>query len=360
MLPEEVRTELERRIVERSFSGYQDLADWLQAQGYQIAHDSIQRHGARLGREIEAMEQLTHEARAIAAAIDHSEGTVVEVSIQLIHHRILAMLLEEPGSNQESSNAGVPANQSDSACGQALGLPDLARMTRILADLNRITMARQRQADTGGSQPRQPRHAKTSGGGLSEEAYHAIRNVLLGINPFDSEHRERSDGEDIPGQAPERYEPEGGEGNNNPDADGCAFQAVEPSCAASALSLLEPSVDAAEGAETQLDADRRSSTPKTGRVCALQGETVPVAAYARSALGRNATKPDWLLSRLLKKSSQPASPSVISRASGRELKEGSHLLRRVLKLPDYNAIGKCFFNTLLIWRPANMFTVGNG
>jgi Protein of unknown function (DUF3486) len=45
MLPEEVRTELERRIIERSFSGYQDLADWLQTKGYQIAHDSVQRHG---------------------------------------------------------------------------------------------------------------------------------------------------------------------------------------------------------------------------------------------------------------------------------------------------------------------------
>ena len=303
MLPEEVRNELERRIVERSFSGYHDLADWLQAQGYHIAHDSIQRHGARLSRHIEATKQLTHEAHAIAAAIDNSDTTVVDVSIQLIHQRILALLLEEPGSSQESRREGVSAPDSDSARRQALGLPDLARMTRILADLNRITMARQRLADTGGSQPRQPtraRHAKTSGGGLSEEAYHAIRNVLLGINPFDSEHRERSRPEDIPGRAPERYEPEGPEGFNDPDADLCASQTEEPSCSASAPSLPEPPVDAAEGAETQLDADRRSSTPKIFRLSALQSETVPVAASARSALGRNATKPNTLLSRLVK------------------------------------------------------------
>jgi Protein of unknown function (DUF3486) len=302
MLPEEVRTELERRIIERSFSGYQDLADWLQTKGYQIAHDSVQRHGARLGRQIEATKQLTHEAHAIAAAIDNSDTTVVEVSIQLIHQRILALLLEEPGSSQEASSAGVPAHESDSARGQALGLPDLARMTRIVADLNRITMARQRQADTAGSQARQATraaratHAETSGKGLSEEAYHAIRNALLGIDPFDSEHRERSRLADIPGHAPERHEPEGAEGFN-PDADDCASQAEDPSCSASAPSVPEPPVDAAEGAETQLDADRRSSAPKTGRLCALQGETVPVAASAGSALGRNATKPAWLLER---------------------------------------------------------------
>jgi hypothetical protein len=36
-------------------------------------------------------------------------------------------------------------------------------------------------------------------------------------------------------------------------------------------------------------------------------------------------------SRLLKKSSQPASPSVVSPASGRELKEGSQFYRSVRK-----------------------------
>jgi len=281
MLPEEVRAELERRIIERSFSGYHDLADWLQAQGYQIAHDSIQRHGARLARQIEAVKQLTHEAHAIAAAIDNSDTTVIDVSIQLIHQRVLALLLEEPGSRQESSSEGVSAPDSDSARGPALGLPELARMTRILADLNRITMARQRQADAAGSQARQPTRAKRAEkkgkGGLSEEAYHAIRNALLGINPFDPEHSE---------------EPEGAERSNNPYSDGGGFQAEEPSWSASEPPPLELPLDAAEGAETQLDADRRSSTPKTGRLSALRGETVPVAASAGSALGSNATKPN--------------------------------------------------------------------
>jgi len=283
MLPEEVRTELERRIIERSFSGYHDLADWLRAQGYQIAHDSIQRHGARLGRQIEAMKQLTHEAHAIAAAIDKSDTTVVEVSIQLVHQRILAMLLEEPVSSQESSRVALRAPEPDSLSRQALGLPDLARMTRILADLNRINMARQRQADAGGAQARQPTraagatHAKTSGKGLSEEAYHAIRNALLGIDPFDPEHPD---------------EAEGAERSNNAYTDGSGFQVEEPSCSASVPSALELPLGAAEGAETLLDADRRSSTPETSRLDALRGETVPVAG---SALGKNPTKRNRLL-----------------------------------------------------------------
>ena len=39
MLPAAVRAELDRRIVGRAFSGYQALAEWLQAQGYRIADD---------------------------------------------------------------------------------------------------------------------------------------------------------------------------------------------------------------------------------------------------------------------------------------------------------------------------------
>jgi Protein of unknown function (DUF3486) len=39
-LPASVRAELDRRIAEGAFSGYQALAEWLQAQGYQIADDT--------------------------------------------------------------------------------------------------------------------------------------------------------------------------------------------------------------------------------------------------------------------------------------------------------------------------------
>ena len=62
-LPASVRAELDRRIVEGAFSGYQALAEWLQAQGYQIADDSVQRYGARLRRQLDAI-NLAHPAFA--------------------------------------------------------------------------------------------------------------------------------------------------------------------------------------------------------------------------------------------------------------------------------------------------------
>ena len=36
-LPEAVRHEFERKLVENGFSDYQAIAEWLQAQGYEIS-----------------------------------------------------------------------------------------------------------------------------------------------------------------------------------------------------------------------------------------------------------------------------------------------------------------------------------
>src|SRR5438105_15864639 len=68
VLPAAVRTELDRLIVERAFSGYQALAEWLQAQGYRISDDSVQRYGVRLRHQLDAIKLADHQARAFAAA----------------------------------------------------------------------------------------------------------------------------------------------------------------------------------------------------------------------------------------------------------------------------------------------------
>src|SRR2546423_8713418 len=53
VLPAAVRGELDRLMVERAFSGYQALAEWLQGQGYRISDDSVQRYGVRLRQQLD-------------------------------------------------------------------------------------------------------------------------------------------------------------------------------------------------------------------------------------------------------------------------------------------------------------------
>jgi hypothetical protein len=83
VLPDEVRDELERRIVENAFGGYQDLSEWLHGQGYQIAHDSVQRYGSRLRQKIEAMDLLSEEAKALSAVAADAGATMVDAAIVL-------------------------------------------------------------------------------------------------------------------------------------------------------------------------------------------------------------------------------------------------------------------------------------
>ena len=255
MLPAEMRNELERRIVEQAFSGYQDLAEWLQAQGYQIAHDSVQRHGSRLQHKIELMERAAAENHAIAAVAAQAGDAIVDTSIQLIHYKVVSMLIDdyqrESEPSEESSNAGVPASASQQEeGGAALGLPDLVRLTRIVADLNRVAVARQRQAEARSRLERPERgagkgNAKTKGG-LSTETYQTIYNILIGREYGD----EPSDTE-VPGTPYAQAGQQSGEESGGSDV------------SAAASHLDGSRTERNEKFQAQLDADKRTSTPKT-------------------------------------------------------------------------------------------------
>jgi len=199
MLPESVRAELERRMVERAFSGYEDLADWLRQQGYQIAHDGVRRHGTWLKQKIEAMKRFAEDAKAIAAATSEGTYAAVDVTTQLIHQRVFSILLEEPERGEEPGGTAAPVSAPHShGGGRALAIRDLARLTRIVADLTRASIARQRRAEELKSLREQQQRATgeqdEGGGGLSEEAYNAIRNTLLGIDPFAPDSKRASFG----------------------------------------------------------------------------------------------------------------------------------------------------------------------
>jgi Protein of unknown function (DUF3486) len=184
-LPASVRTELDRRIVECAFSGYQALAEWLQAQGYQIADDSIQRYGARLRRQLDAINLAREQAKAIAAAgkgAGDSAGSLTAISVQLVQQQVLSILLQT--AQPESSDQGKTADGD----AKTLDLRDLQRLTRIIVDLNRVTNGSHQRAgkiartgeaaDVASAKPKQK--------GLSEKAYHMIRNALLARYPVEA------------------------------------------------------------------------------------------------------------------------------------------------------------------------------
>jgi hypothetical protein len=223
---------------------------------YHIAHDSIQRHGSRLRQKIEAMELLAEEAKALSAAAADARETMVDAAILLIHQRVFSMLLEEPAHREDAKNAGDGDGALHNNGGSAtLEIRDLTRLTRILVDLNRITIARQRQAEDARMRLEQQkladrnRRAETEGG-LSDEAYNAIRNVLLGIDP----------------RAPKSDHPEGPASAGIPAApglDGPGEESGNAGVPAGEDNFEGPDWEDPQRSVTRPDADKRASTPKT-------------------------------------------------------------------------------------------------
>jgi Protein of unknown function (DUF3486) len=185
-LPATVRAELDRRIVEGAFSGYQALAEWLQAQGYKIADDSVQRYGARLRRQLDAINLAREQVKALAIAgkgAGDSADSLTAIAVQLIQQQVLSILFQT--AQPEA------ADQTETADGEAktLDLGHLQRLTRIIVDLNRVTSSSHQRAgkaahtghaaaDEATDEPKQK--------GLSEKAYHMIRNALLTRYPVEA------------------------------------------------------------------------------------------------------------------------------------------------------------------------------
>jgi hypothetical protein len=230
-LPAPVRDKLDNLIVERAFGGYKDLADWLQQQGYSIGRNSVQRHGARLQQQIEARSINAEQTRALAAAghaASEAADTLTAIIVQLIQQQVLSLLLQcpppaelsdqsaaspgpthpqdlkdEPGANAEPSENSDHTGSADSSSppetpAATIAVADLVRLTRITTDLNRVINARPQRSSRAKPASEAKRAAAPQGKGLSEEAYHAIRNALLTRHSF----------EEYPGEtAPESDQP---------------------------------------------------------------------------------------------------------------------------------------------------------
>jgi len=123
-LPHAVRDELERRIVEHGFGRYEKLADWLQQQGYQIAEDSVQRHGARLRQRTESIDLSVQHAKAIGQAVSGDRDSIVDSTIRLLNGQVFSTLLDA----------------------ERIRSDEIYRLSHTICELSKMSIARQRWA----------------------------------------------------------------------------------------------------------------------------------------------------------------------------------------------------------------------
>ncbi len=94
MLPEEIKAELDRRLISGGFADYTALAEWLLEQGVEISRSAVHRYGQEFEAKCEAIKIATEQAKAIVGVVGDDEGNMNEALIRLIQQLSFDILIK--------------------------------------------------------------------------------------------------------------------------------------------------------------------------------------------------------------------------------------------------------------------------
>ncbi len=94
LLPELVRSNLNSRLVAGSFSGYEELAAWLEKEGFGISKSALHRYGQKFEERCQALKVATDQAKAIVAESSDDEGAMNEALIRLVQEKSFNLLMD--------------------------------------------------------------------------------------------------------------------------------------------------------------------------------------------------------------------------------------------------------------------------
>lgn len=164
-LPEEVKGELDRRLVGGGFAGYRELAEWLAGAGFEISKSSLHRYGQQFEERLGLVKIATEQARAIADEARDDEGAMNDALIRLVQQKAFDVLM---------------ALESE----QAAEDTDLVGLGMMVSKLGQAAVAQKKWQD----QVRRRAEAAADRaeavarkGGLSPEAVRTIRQEILGV-----------------------------------------------------------------------------------------------------------------------------------------------------------------------------------
>lgn len=132
-LPDELADELDRRLVERKFSGYVSLSEWLNAElekrglEMRVSHAAIHRHGQKFADRLNSLQTATQMAKAIAEEAGDDEGALNTALLRLAQEKMFQLLLEfDEFENDEELRKAIPII--------------LQKVTRAIADMSRASV----------------------------------------------------------------------------------------------------------------------------------------------------------------------------------------------------------------------------
>ena len=164
-LNEEDREWLNKSLVERGFSGYEELEQMCRERGIDISSSALHRHGKSFQERLEAVRLVTEQARAVVDHAPDEEGAVNEALMRMIQERLFTVVMEA------EMNPG-----------------DISKVTKAIADLGRASVRQKRLAAEVRKEAREElikeqeeRLEDLRGSdGMSEELESRIKGILMG------------------------------------------------------------------------------------------------------------------------------------------------------------------------------------
>lgn len=170
-LPENVRRDFERRLIENGFANYTELAEWLNMQGYQISRSAAHRYGQKVERRFANIKASTEAARLIADGASDEDDSRSEAVMAMVQTELFDALVEIGEMDNDTLN---PLARFDVMSEGAKRIAGLISASTRLKEYQAKTRAKAQAAAE-----EVARAVKK--GGLSDETAEHIRKQILGI-----------------------------------------------------------------------------------------------------------------------------------------------------------------------------------
>lgn len=159
-LPEEVKSELDQKLLTGKFCDYSALAEWLQDKGFDISRSAIHRYGQNFEERLAAITIATEQAKAVAEAAKDDEGNMNEALIRLVQTKAFDALIDADSAESLPKMGTMIAKLSKAAVDQKKWMSEIrAKTTQAADDVVKVAKA----------------------GGMSEAKAEEIKQRILGI-----------------------------------------------------------------------------------------------------------------------------------------------------------------------------------
>lgn len=177
-LPAEIKAAIDQRLIGSSFSGYRDLSEWLQEQGYILSKSALHRYGKSFEDRLSSL-KLSHDfAIAYKQALPDDQGARAEVLTDLAQDTLFNLMLQLQKKAQDLEGA-------DEEDGGLIDLSNvLSKVTRAISDVNRSGISVKKYASEVKDRldaKFQALEGQASKGGLDAETLRKVREEIYGL-----------------------------------------------------------------------------------------------------------------------------------------------------------------------------------